>query len=535
MKHVRDEKVDTKRRRMLFGVVAGGAAGLLQACGGGSATTAEADETALLARGGVKGSTNANTGGTTPTTPTTPTEPAPGTTTSDGTMPAGYVSVLAYGAKGDGVSDDSIAVQDAMNANVAVWFPAGTYLVGDLKLKDKQQIAGTGAGSRLLQKVGSQFCVSANPHKEGYADPALNLSGLGIRNLNFEGQSGNVTFSEWIYLLNLNGVSDVTVSGCKFVKYVGDGIYLGSSNNLYVERHNYRVTISNCQFDGVTKGNRNGISIIDGTDITIDSCSFTRSGRTDQPGAIDIEPNPQSNAFVRIQRITISNCTFSDLGSRCFISVVLSPNDVLAHPADTIKVINCSGTQSSAGFPERVLLLQQFDGSVNSATATTPPLNFVMSGCNFENINRPFIIYGVRGVRIENSTFKNAGYYAYLGAPDNTCRNRDVVIKGCSFTRIGTNPSGREGLVVFGNDYVTVESCLFEDCGAADGSGGHAMYFGGTARSSYVNLRYNTFTSALRRTSKAIGVASTHVLDVATNTQVGTVLSGVTGNMFLPA
>lgn len=522
-----ETQIDPRRRRLLFGVLAGSAAGLLQACGGGSASADGMGEDQLLARGGVKGSNNTPstpTAPTSPTSPTTPTEPS-------STMPAGFVSVRDYGAKGDGKTDDSVAVQNAMNSALSVWFPTGTYLVGDLKLRSKQQLAGTGAGSKLLQKPESQFCVSANPHREGYADPSLNLSGIGIRDLNFEGQSGNVTFSEWIYLLNLNGVSDVTVTGCKFVKYVGDGIYLGSSNNLNTERHNYRVTISNCQFDGVTKNNRNGISIIDGTDITIDGCSFTRSGRNDQPAAIDIEPNVESNGFVRIQRITISNCTFSDLNSRCFISVVLSPNDVLTHPADTIKVINCSGTQTGA-FPERVLLVQQYDGNVDSATSTTPPLNFLMSGCRFENVNRPFIFYGVRGIRIENTSFTNVANYAYFGSSDNTSRNRDIVLKGCTFKRVGTTPSGREGLVVFGNDYLTIDSCLFEDCGAADGSGGHGLYFGGNCRSSYVKLSYNTISSPLRRTSQAIGLASTHLLTPSTNSQVGTVLSGCTGNMF---
>jgi hypothetical protein len=337
-----------------------------------------------------------------------------------------------------------------------------------------------------------------------------------------------------VYLLNLNGVSRVTVSDCQFIGYVGDGIYLGSSNVLGLERHNDNVTISNCVFDGVTKNNRNGISIIDGTDITIDGCSFTRTGRADMPAAIDIEPNPETDAFTRIQRITINHCTFSDIGASCFVSVVLSPNDVLGHPADTISVINCQGT-TTGSYPQFGVLVRQINSQVNSASATTPPLNFSAVGCTFDGVQYPFVVFGTRGVRFESCTFTNSQQYAYLGAFDGTRRNRDVVVTACTFKYIGLNTSGRIGLSVFGNDYVKIDTCRFEDCGAGDGSGGEAIWFGGNnARSSYVDLTSNTIASPLRRTSYGITVATTHALTPSTNTQVGTVLSGVSGNQFLP-
>ena len=95
-------------------------------------------------------------------------------------IPPGYVNVKAFGAKGDGQADDSAAVQRAMQAGAAVWFPAGIYIVGNLKLKDGQTLAGEGRGSVLRQRIGSAYCVSANPGGEGYADPALNLSGISV-------------------------------------------------------------------------------------------------------------------------------------------------------------------------------------------------------------------------------------------------------------------------------------------------------------------------------------------------------------------
>lgn len=59
----------------------------------------------------------------------------------------GDVNVKWYGAKGDGASDDTEAIQAAVNGDKDIFFPAGTYRVTDtITLKDRSHIRGT-AGS----------------------------------------------------------------------------------------------------------------------------------------------------------------------------------------------------------------------------------------------------------------------------------------------------------------------------------------------------------------------------------------------------
>lgn len=95
-----------------------------------------------------------------------------------------WADVRAYGATGDGVTDDTGAVQAALNASANVFFPAGTYVVSNLAPKDNQRIFGDGPSSILVFKPGST----------GYM---------------FESSTYTVQFEH----LNLSGGSDVDRSG----------------------------------------------------------------------------------------------------------------------------------------------------------------------------------------------------------------------------------------------------------------------------------------------------------------------------------
>lgn len=59
-----------------------------------------------------------------------------------------WVDVRAFGAKGDGTTDDTAAIQAAVTAGQMVWFPAGTYLITNaITLANNTSIRGVGDAS----------------------------------------------------------------------------------------------------------------------------------------------------------------------------------------------------------------------------------------------------------------------------------------------------------------------------------------------------------------------------------------------------
>jgi len=170
---------------------------------------------------------------------------------------AWYV-VKDYGALGDGTTDDTASIQDAINACATagggvVFFPPGAYAVTQLTINGQSnvQLLGSGMSSELLWKwnaataAGSMLTV-----KGGSQHTRISL-------LKFSGASlTNPAASRNNHLLLLDGSSsgivETQVFNCQFggmVAASGDGVHvLGAAGNLVS-----RFWVSDCQFDGCSR------------------------------------------------------------------------------------------------------------------------------------------------------------------------------------------------------------------------------------------------------------------------------------------
>lgn len=226
-----------------------------------------------------------------------------------------------------GTGDYSFAVQEALNSisgkGGILLYSATTYVIGDINT-GFNKIRHSGVPGTILKKATSASYIFAADS----GGPEYFISDLNLTNLELIGLSTDYGFSEHNHLLKLNGVNRASITGCKFKAFEGDAIYIGSGSSGQI-RHNLRITIKNCEFDGVNFQNRNGISIIDGYEVLISNCTFTHCSKPNMPGQIDIEPNPD-HTYHKIGRIQIVNNSFLNnggLGSICLVIGDMKFND----------------------------------------------------------------------------------------------------------------------------------------------------------------------------------------------------------------
>lgn len=440
-------------------------------------------------------------------------------------VPAGYTSVTTYGARCDGVTDDSVAVQKALTAANNVYIPAGTCLVGNLLLKSNQTILGEGPTSVLLQKVGAPYLLSANPGRTGTANVADNTRNIRLEKFKLRGQAGKVAFNEHVHLLNLNAVSDVVVSELTFEGYVGDGLYLGSGMR-YAERHNERVKVLNSVFDGVVQNNRNGITIVDGTDVEIRGSKFLRTGRAGMPGAIDLEPDPENDAFSRVRNITIDNNEFRDVASNALIALLLRPQDRLKTPSQNITISNARGYGDNRPGQTALALTHSSWDAKEIPTASTVPLNLRVINSSFDGVYRPFIFTQMKGAVIENTTFSNSRTFAAIGDGDSSSFNRDIYLRNVTFNNVGYDVNvGYKALTIYSNDGVGLSNVTVKN-----GTGLGIAFSAGESRN--VTIKDTSIINDSGKLVYGIKRFSNHTFNVNTNTAVNIQLVGVKGNDF---
>jgi hypothetical protein len=159
----------------------------------------------------------------------------------------GIVSVKTYGAVGDGVTDDTVAIQDAINSLTnggCVYFPLGTYLISNTITIDKSNITiNIANGANILSTLTNKtlFYVTGN-------NAIFTGGGKIVSSLNWNGS--NVQWTYAIIFINSNNciVENIYIEN---VHKVGIGI---SGNNCIISKCKITGNYPASSYTGVETG-----------------------------------------------------------------------------------------------------------------------------------------------------------------------------------------------------------------------------------------------------------------------------------------
>ncbi|MCP5006511.1 MAG: hypothetical protein GY941_21615 [Planctomycetes bacterium] len=199
-------------------------------------------------------------------------------------MPVFNVKNTTYGATGDGITDDTAAIQAAIDAAESagggtVFFPAGTYMVAKsttgtndswgIKI-DADNVVLKGVNDVTLDRLTGDISTYAKAFPIlfiGAADSnvAASTDHVIIDGLHFEGEdtqhsSPGSTLHDGRYAIELKNTTNVTIQNCRFTSIDSSAIWVGGpieydyvNSVFYNTTKNYNTSIINNTFIAVSQ------------------------------------------------------------------------------------------------------------------------------------------------------------------------------------------------------------------------------------------------------------------------------------------
>lgn len=199
------------------------------------------------------------------------------------------VNLLSLGSAGFG-GDDTNVIQNALNSTAAngqvLHIPAGNYNISPVSFPDNSNVV-LDSGVTITANAGfGPLDKMLNIKSQNVTIQGAGASGVILKMRKSEYAAEHASDgSEYRHCLDIEGASNVTISGISCNQSGGDGLYIGYGAQRQPSQN---ITISDSSFD---QNFRQGFSLISGQHIFVYRCNFTNTSGTNPESGIDIEPN----------------------------------------------------------------------------------------------------------------------------------------------------------------------------------------------------------------------------------------------------
>ena len=263
---------------------------------------------------------------------------------SNGPRVMNYVTPEMFGAKGDGSTDDSVAIQAAIDSNYPVLFENKTYLCSDIITKNCPNVILIGKGQTVIKwnittSLGLRMYAAMISDDDYQATPYLCTGNVHIENIIFDGNDDNLSdhSGETFGLCAFYNRTNITIKNTTFRNCHSDGLLaLGIRNNIAITNSHFEnialytpgnrsrnaMTLSRMMWD---RGEFKTVGVQTPLHAAISNCSFYNIA--DEVCRVDGFTN-----------FLIQNCSFENIGMH-----ILETGHMTDTTEYSYQMINCVG------------------------------------------------------------------------------------------------------------------------------------------------------------------------------------------------